>query len=402
MTFDPLSPDFARDPYAAYARLREAGAPVWDEGLKLWLLPRFDWVAAAALDKRLVRSPDGVFTPEEIARERRAANWHDMPFHARFVQVSLLDSDGPVHERLRKLVFRELSAAAIARLRLESAQFVTQLLDEALARGELDFVEAFAAHIPGRVIGRLLGAPDADCDRLRRWSENIVQYFDLDRSDANKALAENTTAEFYDYLKALAASRRRAPRDDIISRLAAAEDAAALSHDEFISTAMLILMAGHGSSIDAMSSGLHVLLRFPEEERRLRADPALLPAAVQEMFRFESPLPFFHRYAGEEVELAGRSFPKGSKFGLLYGAANRDPAAFADPDRFDAGRTPNRHLAFGYGAHLCLGNHLARMTMEKVFGALLARTRSISLLEEPTYKRGLSVRGPQALRVALN
>src|SRR5436190_4429379 len=197
MSFAPLSEAFACDPYAAYARLRDEGAPLWDEALQLWLLPRFDWVAAAALDKRLVRSPDGVFTPEEIAAERRKANWHDMPFHARFVQFSLLDSDGPMHDRLRKLVFRELTAAAIARLREESGAFVMGLLEQ--ARRELDFVEDFAAHIPGHVIGRLLGAPDEDCERLRRWSENIVQYFDLDRSDTNKALAENSTGEFYAY-----------------------------------------------------------------------------------------------------------------------------------------------------------------------------------------------------------
>lgn len=305
MVLDPLSPAFARDPYAAYDALRAAGAPVWDAGLSLWLLPHFDWVAAAALDKRLVRAPDGVFTADE------------------------------------------------------------------------------------------------DCARLCGWSENIVQYFDLDRSDAKKALAENTTAEFYDYLKALAAQRRREPRDDLITRLAAAEDAGTLSHNEFISTAMLILMAGHGSSIDVMSSGLHALLRFPDQMARLRADPALLPGAVQEMFRFEPPLPFFHRFASEDVELAGRTFPKGTKFGLLYGAANRDPAAFAEPNRFDVGRTPNRHLGFGYGAHLCLGNHIARMTMETVFGALLQRRPAITLLDEPVWKTGLSVRGPKALQVKL-
>jgi cytochrome P450 len=236
---------------------------------------------------------------------------------------------------------------------------------------------------------------------LCRWSENIVQYFDIDRSDDRKTLAENTTAEFYTYLKSLAAQRRRMPRDDLITRLAAAEDAGAISHDECISTAMLVLMAGHGSSIDAMSSGLVALLRFPEQMQKLRGDPALLPAAVQEMLRFEPPLPFFHRHAAEAVKLAGLDFSKGTSFGLLYGAANRDPAAFADPDRFDVARAPNRHLAFGYGAHLCLGNHLARMTMQTVFGALLARTHDIALLEEPVWKRGLSVRGPEALRVRL-
>jgi cytochrome P450 len=401
MRLDPLSDDFARDPYAAYAALRGQDGPVWDDGLGMWLLARHDWVAAAALDKRLVRSPDGVFAADEIVARRRAANWHDMPLHSRFVQFSLLDSDGPVHDRLRKLVFREIGPVVIARLKADTEVFVAAQLDRVLGAGAVDCVADFATHIPGHVIGRLLGTPDEDAALLCRWSENIVQYFDIDRSDAKKALAENTTAQFHDYLKALAAQRRRTPQDDLITRLAAAEDAGALSHDGFISTAMLVLMAGHGSSIDAMASGLAALLRFPGQMRRLRDDAGLLPLAVQEMFRFEPPLPFFHRHAAEDVELAGRRFPKGTTFGLLYGAANRDPAAHADPDRFDIGRIPNRHLAFGYGAHLCLGNHLARMTMETVFGALLARTKDITLLREPVWKRGLSVRGPRALHVAL-
>ena len=401
MRLDPLSAAFARDPYAAYALLRGEAEPVWDEGLQLWLLARHDWVAAAALDQRLVRSPDGVFTDDEIAARRRAANWHDMPLHSRFVQFSLLDSDGPVHDRLRKLVFRELGAAAIARLKAETAVFVAALLDRVIAAGAVDFVADFAAHVPGHVIGRLLGTPDEDAAMLCRWSEDIVQYFDIDRSDAKKALAESTTAEFHGYLNTLAAARRRTPQDDLLTRLAAAEDAGAMSHDEFISTAMLVLMAGHGSSIDVMSSGMAALLRFPGEMQRLRVDPALLPLAVQEMFRFEPPLPFFHRHAAADIELAGRSFAKGTTFGLLYGAANRDPAAHPDPDRLDVARAPNRHLAFGYGAHLCLGNHLARMTMETVFGALLARTREVALLQEPVWKRGLSVRGPKSLPVRL-
>ncbi len=401
MRLDPLSDEFARDAHAVYARLRREEAPVWDEGLRMWLLPRFAWVAAAALDRRLVRSPETVYPPDELVARREAANWHDMPMHRRLVQSNLLESDGEGHDRLRRLVFRELGVAVIARLKTEAEGFVANLLDDVLARGEVDFVADFAAHVPGFVIGRLLGTPDADGALLCGWSENVVQFFDVDRSDARKALAENTVAQFHDYLLALAAQRRRAPRDDLITRLAAAEAAGALCADEFIATAMLLLMAGHGSSIDAIASGLATLLRFPDQMARLRADPALLPSAAQEMLRLESPLPFFHRHAAQDVELAGRKFPKGASFGLLYGAANRDPAAFPDPDRFDAGRQPNRHLAFGYGAHLCLGNHLARMTLETVFAALLAKTRDIALLAEPEWKRGLAVRGPRSLKIVL-
>jgi cytochrome P450 len=164
---------------------------------------------------------------------------------------------------------------------------------------------------------------------------------------------------------------------------------------------MLILLAGLGSTIDVLGSGLHALLRFPDQMARLRAEPGLIQTAVPEMFRFESPLPFFHRYATAETTIAGHAFPRGTKFGLLYGAANRDPTQFDHPDRFDPGRRPNRHLAFGGGAHFCLGNHLARLDMEVIFSTLLRRFARIELIEEPPYKRGLSVRGPQSLRIAV-
>ncbi len=397
--FDPLSDSFARDPYPAYAALRAGPGPHYFPDFDIWLLSRFADVNEAALDRSLVRVlPEA---PEVAEARRRQQNFHDMPMHARFVQFSLLDSEDAVHDRLRRLVLREFTPAVIARLRQDTEAFVEALVEGMLARGRIDFVADFAAHIPGLVIGRLLGVPDEDCPRLRRWSEDIVQYFDLDRSAERKALAEDCTAAFHDYLLALTAARRAQPRDDILSRLAAAEAAGDLSHDECISTAMLILMAGHGSTIDVMASGLRALLRFPAQMRRLRAETSLMPSAVQEMFRFESPLPFFHRHVTRPVTLAGRAFAPGEKVGLLYGAANRDPLAFADPDRFDVGRAPNRHLAFAAGSHFCLGLHLARLTMETVFTLLLRRTRSITLEEAPSWRRGLAARGPLALRIAL-
>ena len=396
--FDPLSPDFARDPYPAYAALREHGPWYWEAG-GMWLLSRFADVQSAAVNPKLVRTLDGIRTPDEIAEAQRRANWHDMPNHSRFVQFSLLDSDGEVHQRLRRRLFGEFTNARIQALRAEVEAHVDHLMDDVAGRGNFDFIEDFAVHVPGHIIGRLLGVPDDDCAVLRTWSENIVQYFDVDRSDAKKALAEATTTEFYHYLLALSDDRRRAPRDDLLSRLVAAHDAGELSEDEYISTCMLILMAGHGSTIDVLGGGLHALLRFPDEMQRLRDDPDLMATAVHEMFRFESPLPFFHRYATEAMEINGFTIGRGTKIGLLYGCANRDAAAFADAAGFDAGRTPNRHLAFGGGAHFCLGNHLARMDMEIIFTRVLRRFSRIELAETPVYKPGLAVRGPQALRL---
>lgn len=400
LSFSPLSDDFAKDPYPYYAALRDREGLTWFEDFDVWLAARYDDVSEIVLHDSMVRSMDRIADADEIAAQKRAQNWHDMPHHSRFVQFSLLDSDGPVHDRLRKQVFRLFTPVMVGRLRDGIQAYVDGLFDRLAERSEIDFTEDLAAHVPGHIIGRVLGVPDEDCPQLRVWSENIVQYFDIDRSDARKALAEQNTTEFYHYLLELKAARAVDPRDDLLSLMIEAERTGQMSHDEFISTAMLILMAGHGSTIDVLGSGLHALLTFPGEMQRLRDDPGLIKTAVQEMFRFEAPLPFFHRYCTEDVEIGGQSFERGTKFGVLYGAANRDPAQFSGADRFDAGRTPNRHIAFGRGAHFCLGNHLARLDMDIIFTTLLKRFRSIELAEpEVRYKRGLSVRGPQALRI---
>ncbi len=400
--FQPLAIDFAQNPYPAYAELRATEGLTYFADADIHLASRFRDVSDIIMNPLMVRAMESIATPAEIAAEQRKMNWHDMPHHARFVQFSMLDSDGAVHDRLRKLVFRMFTPAMIAKLRGQIQTYVEGLIDSFADRGEIDFIADMAAHVPGHIIGTLLGVPDEDCPRLRHWSERIVQYFDLDRSDARKEMAETATTEFYHYLRDLSAERMRAPKDDLISQLNVHRASGALSEDEFISTCMLILMAGHGSTTDVLGSGMHSLLRAPDQMQRLRDDPALFATGVQEMFRYESPLPFFHRYNAEAVTLHGKTYPKGTKFGVLYGAANRDPAQFIDPDRFDVTRSPNRHLAFGGGAHFCLGNHLARLDMEIIFATLLRRFARIELAEaEPVYKTGLSVRGVKALKLSL-
>jgi cytochrome P450 len=399
--FQPLSDDFAQNPYPFYAALRAKPGLSYFEDFDIWLASRFQDVTDIVMHPAMVRSMEHIASAEEIGEQKKTGNWHDMPNHSRFVQFSLLDSDGAIHDRLRKQVFKLFTPVMVGRLRDEIQGYVDGLVDGLSGRDEIDFTADLASHVPGHIIGRILGVPDEDCPQLRVWSENIVQFFDIDRSDERKALAESNTTEFYRYLTGLKQQRLARPENDLLSEMIEAEKAGQMNEDEFISTAMLILMAGHGSTIDVLGSGLHALLRFPDEMQRLRDDPALMKTAVQEMFRFESPLPFFHRYCTEEVEIAGQRFPKGTKFGVLYGAANRDPAEFTDADRFDAGRQPNRHIAFGRGAHFCLGNHLARLDMDIIFSSLLRRFGSIELAEpQPEYKSGLSVRGPKALKIA--
>ncbi|EGF89283.1 biotin biosynthesis cytochrome P450-like enzyme [Asticcacaulis biprosthecium C19] len=398
--FEPLSDAFADDPYPTYARLRDHGAPWYFAGYDIWLLSRYEDVAAAAVHPACVRSPEAVMTPDEIAAQQVRDNWHNMPHHSRFVQFSLLNADGEVHQRLRRMIFNEFRTPSLQRLHAQTQVHVDRLIDTVIDAGAMDFIEDFAARVPGPVIGAFLGVPEEDCAPLRQWSDDIVQYFDIDRSDARKALAEKTTTEFYDYLLRLSDERRRRPQDDLISRLIARYDAGDLTEDAYISTCMLILMAGHGSTIDILGNGLAALFAHPDEQQRLSAGPSLMTTAVQEMFRYDAPLPFFHRFAAADFDLNGWHIRKGTKLGLLYGCANRDEAVFAHADCFDAGRAPNRHIAFASGPHVCLGNHLARMELDIVFSTLLRRLKDIAPAGESVRRRGLSVRGFEALPIA--
>lgn len=399
--FDPLSDSFARDPYTAYAKLRDLSKPYYYADVDSWMLTKATDVEAVALNKTMLRSRDHLISEAERKAEQRKMNWHDMPHHERFVQTNLLESEGETHSRLRKLVFREFTAAMIARQRDTIQTFVDHLLNGLDGRDTFDFVEDFAAHVPGHIIGRVIGVPDEDCPQLRIWSENVVRFFNVGCDDNDKRIAEQATKEFYDYLLTLVAARRKSPQEDLMSRMVEHRDAGRMSEDELVATTMLILMAGHGSTIDVLGSGMHALLRFPEQHQKLRDDPALINLAVQEMFRFESPLPYFHRFATEDTEVGGRVFKAGTRFGLLYGAANRDPARFENADQFDVTRSPNRHIAFGGGTHFCLGNHLARLDMDVIFTTLNQRFASIELVKDPIYKPGLSVRGPFTLEIAV-
>lgn len=399
--FDPSSEDFGRDPWPAYAALRQQpGLPLWP-GFDGHLASRFADVRAIASDRRMVRDPAAFAPPDEVRCLQVAANFHDMPFHERFVQTSMLDTDGPDHDRLRRAVFPFFTRSRLEGMRDWLRDQVAALLDPLLARDRVDFIADLAALLPGQVIGRLIGTDPALAPQLTIWSEEVVSYFDLDRSPEKKARAEAATRQFHDLLEDLCADRRARPQDDLTSALLPAEAAGLLNRDELIATLMQLLHAGHGSTIDALGNGLAALMDHPDQMALLRVDPALMPQAVQEMFRFAAPLPFFHRYASEDLTICGQDWPQGTKFGLLYAGANRDPAAFADPDRFDITRRPNLHLAFGAGPHVCLGNNLARLTMETLFAALLRRTTRISPAGPATWKTGLQSHGPTSLPVSL-
>ncbi|CAM3598292.1 cytochrome P450 [Paracoccus nototheniae] len=399
--FDPSAAYFGANPWPAYANLRaQPGLPFWP-GAGAHLAARMQDVRAIALDRRMVRDPAAFAPPDTVRRLQVAGNFHDMPYHERFVQTSMLDTDGPDHDRLRRAVFPFFTKTRLEGLRGFVTAWVDRALDRLIAQGHIDFVADLAAPLPGQVIGHLIGTDAALAPQMTEWSDQVVRYFDIDRTPAKKALAEEATRLFALLLEDLHRERSARPRDDLMSAMIEAERARLLTHDELIATIMQILHAGHGSTIDVMGSGLHALLTHPDQLALLRTTPDLMARAVQEMFRFAAPLPFFHRYAAQDLTICGQDWPQGTKFGLLYASANRDPAAFARADAFDITRHPNLHLAFGAGVHVCLGNNLARLNMDILFTALLARAPDLAPDGPVRWKSGLQAHGPLTLPLRL-
>ncbi|MDO5648600.1 cytochrome P450 [Paracoccus sp. (in: a-proteobacteria)] len=397
--FDPSAADFGENPWPAYAALRaQPGLPFWPEFDGV-LASRMADVRAIAVDRRMVRAAAAFMTPEQAQAQKIAANFHDMPYHERFVQTSMLDTDGPDHDRLRRAVFPFFTKTRLESLRGFVTDWVEQRLDHLIPLGRFDFIADLAALLPAQVIGHLIGTDPDRAPDMTRWSDDVVSYFDIDRTAAKKARAEDSTRLFHDLLIALERDRRAAPRDDLMTAIIAVQDSGGISHDELIATIMQILHAGHGSTTDALGSGMAALMAHPDQMALLRAHPDLMPQAVQEMFRYAAPLPFFHRFASQDITVAGQDWPRGTKFGLLYASANRDGAAFADADRFDVTRHPNLHLGFGAGPHVCLGNNLARLNMGVLFTALLARVGAIEPDGPAEWKTGLQAHGPTRLPV---
>ena len=390
--FEPYSEAFTADPYRVYAELREHSPVFYSAGFGMTFLARYRDIFSALTDRRLGREP----LAEEAQTEAGA-----LPNYDRYVRVNLLETEGETHARLRKLLSRALSPRRIAGLQ-ERVQQVASGLIEPLASGvEADFIAEVAEPLPVTVISELLGWPQSDRHRLRPWSAAIVRLYEKDATEEDAVRAETACAEFAMMLDALATERKASPADDFISAAVALEDEpGGLSRDELVSSCMLLLNAGHEATVNAAGNGLLALLHHPEALEKLRRQPSLMQFAVEEMLRYDPPLHLFHRFAYEEVDIAGQTVPRGAKVGLLYGSANRDPEMFTDPDTFDIERSPNRHLSFGAATHFCLGAPLARLELRTLFTTLLAGTREIELTDPaPQHAPGLVFRSLKRLAI---
>jgi cytochrome P450 len=392
---DLADPAVIADPYPAFARAR-AQAPVqWHEGLQLWLAFTHAESNAVLRDRRLGRI------------------WRDKEPGERFESFNLihrnaiLEMEPPEHTRLRRLISTAFARGHVERLRPWVEELAGRLVDGLIERSggsePVDLLTGMAEQLPVDVIAELLGVPEADRPLLRPWSNAIVKMYEYDRTQAREEAAERAADEFVTYLRGLAAERRKSPGEDLVSHLVSVRDADGdkLTEDELVTTCILLLNAGHEATVNVTGNGTLALLRNPAQLARLREDRSLLPTAIEELMRYDSPLQLFERTATADVEIGGITVAAGQKIAALLGAANHDPAVFDEPETLDVGRTDNPHISFGAGVHFCIGAPLARVELQASFGALLDRTSSLELGAEPVRRPEFVIRGLSELPVIL-
>ncbi|MEU6017986.1 cytochrome P450 [Streptomyces sp. NPDC047515] len=380
------------DPYPLYAELREAG-PVVQQADGSYLVGTYHEIAALLHNPRISADPRSLPNSTEDAPKP--------PF---------LRLDDPEHHRLRTLAMRPFgpphSPGRIDAMRGQITDITTELLDGLQDRTQIDIVDDFAYPLPVTAICRLLGVPREDEPLFREWSNAVVASADVrpgdDTTEQDRA-GDQARREMGQYLVNLAEQRRGRPTDDMLSAFINEPDPALrLTSEELAETGVLLLIAGHETTVNLITNGVLTLLRHPDQLDRLRRDPALLPSAVEELLRYEPPVHMRQRIPRDDVDIAGTTLPKGTSVVLALASGNRDPKRFQDPDRFDPGRTDNQHLGFGSGIHLCYGAPLARIEAQTALHALIPRLTTATLLQDPPhYRQNAMLRGPRHLSIEL-
>ncbi|WP_433244687.1 cytochrome P450 [Actinomadura nitritigenes] len=395
--YEPWAPGFVADPYPVFARLREERPAFFHEPTGQWVISRYADVDALLRDRRLGRSYLHVAGHEEFGQQPEAEFLK--PFWD-LIRAGMLDVEPPTHTRLRRLVSKAFTARMVEGLRPTIRRLAGELAGTLAAKGGGDLLAEVAEPLPVNVIAEMLGVPVADRPLLRPWSADICGMYELNPPEEVQRTAVRAAVEFSDYLRDLARSRRREPRDDLISALAqVVDDGDRLTEDELIGTCVLLLNAGHEATVNATGNGWWALFQNPGELERLRGDASLVPTAVEELLRYDTPAPMFERWVLEDITVADVDIPRGAEVALQFASANRDPAVFADPDRLDLARDPNPHITFGLGIHYCLGAPLARIELAESLSALLRLAPGLRLVSEPEWKPGFVLRGLQALHV---
>jgi unspecific monooxygenase len=393
----PDDPGFIEDPYPALKRLRDLRPVVYDEPTHQWLISRHHDVNRLLRDRRLGRTYLHQATHEEWGRSA-PPEWQ-APFW-QLLWPQMLDREPPDHTRLRRLVLRAFTPRTVEAMRPRITSIVVRLITSAKEMGEFDLIADLMEELPVTVIADMLGIPDEDRHLLRPWSADITLMFELNPTLDYQQRATRASAEFSAYLRAILRSRSGAPARDLLGQLAAvAEEGDRLTEDELIATAVLLLNAGHEASVNGAANSWWALFRHPQELERLRAEPDLVPTAIEELLRFDTPAPIFERWVLEDIEVQGVRIERGQEVALLFAAANRDERAFTDPDRIILDRDPNPYLSFGAGIHYCLGAPLAKLEFEILFSKMLEVLPRLEVTTAPRWKPRFVLRGLEAIPV---
>ncbi len=388
-----LDPTFRADPYPVLARLRELEPVHYDEEIKRWVVTRAE-------------DADRVIHDRTMAVDARKANPNTymrifLADRGRGRDPSMLLLDPPDHTRLRGLVSKAFTPRRIELLAPRIRAIVTELLDAVEGEASFDLIARFASPLPITVIAEMLGVDPADRDDFKRWSDATAQMFNplLTEEERTQVMASNE--ELDTYLRQAIAGRRSDPREDLISAMVAVEEAGdQLKDEEIVTMCGLLLAAGNLTTTDLIGNGVWLLLSHPDELRKLRANPALIKNAVEEMLRFESPVVQTGRIATTDLKIGECPVKRGESVLASLAAANRDPAAYPEPDRFDITRENVQHHSFGGGVHYCLGAPLARLEAQLAIGALVERFPNLRLVDEPLEWRAVpSFRALAKLRV---
>ncbi|WP_317444539.1 cytochrome P450 [Streptomyces collinus] len=397
LAFDPWDPAFLADPYPAYAELRSRGRVIRYEPTDQWLVPHHADVSALLRDRRLGRTYQHRFTHEDFGRTPPAPE-HE-PFHT-LNDHGMLDLEPPDHTRIRRLVSKAFTPRTVQALVPYVRNLANELVAGLVAAGGGDLLTDVAEPLPVAVIAEMLGIPESDRAPLRPWSADICGMYELNPSGDSAERAVRASVEFSGYLRELIAERRANPGDDLISGLIAAHDEGdRLTEQEMISTAVLLLNAGHEATVNATVNGWWALFRNPDQLAALRADHSLVPAAIEELMRYDTPLQLFERWVLDDIEIDGTTIPRGAEIAMLFGSANHDPSVFTAPERLDVTRGDNPHISFSAGIHYCIGAPLARIELAASMTALLEQAPTLSLAAEPKRKPNFVIRGLEGLDV---
>ncbi len=397
---DVTNAKFKANPFPFYAQLR-AEAPVFPVTVPMptkqraWLITRYSDVQDVLKDARFAKNPRNAMSPEQLKKRP----W--IPSMFKPLEQNMLDLDSPDHTRLRALVHKAFTPRLIEQMRDQIQALTDELLDAAEPKGSMDLIADFALPLPLTIIGRILGVPAKDNHKFHRWTKTLLSA----GTNTNYVVFIPIIMRFMGYLKKLIKERRAHPKDDLVTALVQAKDGSdKLSGDEVLAMIFLLLIAGHETTVNLIGSGSLALLEHPDQMEKLRSEPAIIKPAIEELLRFVCPVEMAtERYAREDITIAGTTIPRGELVLAVIGSANRDANYFDNPDSLDVTRENNKHLAFGLGAHYCLGAPLSRLEGQIAISTLIRRMPNLRLSIAPDqirWRGGIILRGLEALPVS--